>query len=56
MWSGECAAERINSLTIAIKRGMSAREILKVERVFEPALSLLVDATVDAAEDAMNKM
>ncbi|VUT24835.1 MAG: Coenzyme A disulfide reductase [Candidatus Methanolliviera sp. GoM_asphalt] len=54
--SGECAAERINSLTIAIKRGMSAREILKMERVFEPALSLLVDATVDAAEDAMNKM
>ncbi len=54
--SGECAAERINSLAIAIKRGMSAREILKMERVFEPALSLLVDATVDAAEDAMNKM
>ena len=54
--SGECAAERINSLAIAIKRGISAREILKMERVFEPALSLLVDATVDAAEDAMNKM
>jgi hypothetical protein len=35
---------------------MSTREILKMERVYEPALSLLVDATVDAAEDAMNKI
>lgn len=54
--SGECIGERINSLAIAIKRRMCAKEILKMERVFEPSLSLLVDATVDASEDAMNKM
>ena len=56
MASGECIGERVNALTIAIKREMSAKELLKMERIFEPSMSLLVDATVNAVEDAMKKM
>lgn len=54
--SGECVGERVNTLAVAIKKRMNAKELLKMERVFEPSMSLLVDATVSAVEDAMEKI
>lgn len=46
-------AERINELELAIKAGMSIKEICNMERSYDPSLALLKDVTIDAAEDAL---
>ena len=47
--SGETIAERINELTLAIKTGMAANDIVMRERCFEPSLTMVEDVIVDAA-------
>jgi len=54
--SEETVAERINLLTIAIMKELTAKELWLMERCFNPAVSLMTDAIVDAAMDALNKM
>jgi NADH oxidase (H2O2-forming) len=54
--SGECVADRLSEYSVAIRKGITAEELLSIERCFEPSLSLHVDATVDAVRDAMKKM
>ncbi len=46
-------AERVNELEVAIRTGMTAEEIRSMERCYDPSLALLVDGTIDAAEEAM---
>lgn len=46
-------AERVNELEVAIRAGMTAEEIRSMERCYDPSLALLVDGTIDAAEEAM---
>ena len=54
--SEETVAERINLLTIAVMKRLTAKELWLMERCFNPAVSLMTDAIVDAAMDALNKM
>ncbi len=51
--SAEGVAERINELNLAIKFGMTAKEICMNERCYDPSLALLKDVFVDAAENAL---
>ncbi|MCW3131106.1 MAG: FAD-dependent oxidoreductase [Candidatus Methanospirare jalkutatii] len=51
--SAEGVAERINELSLAIKFGMTAKEICMNERCYDPSLALLKDVFVDAAENAL---
>lgn len=53
--SGETIAERINELTLAIKTGVTANEIVMRERCFEPSLSMVEDVIVDAAIKALKQ-
>ncbi len=46
-------AERVNELEVAIRAGMTAEEMRNTERCYDPSLALLVDGTIDAAEEAM---
>jgi NADH oxidase (H2O2-forming) len=52
--SEETVAERINELTLAIRAGVTATDIIMRERCFDPALSMAEDVIVDAATNAMN--
>ncbi len=54
--SEETVPDRINTLTLAIQKGVTAKELWTLERCFNPPLSLLTDAVVEAARDALNKM
>ncbi|HUV02685.1 MAG TPA: FAD-dependent oxidoreductase [Desulfobacteria bacterium] len=47
--SEETVAERINELTLAIKTGITASDIVMRERCFEPSLTMVEDVIVDAA-------
>jgi NADH oxidase (H2O2-forming) len=51
--SEETVAERINELTLGIRAGVTAAEIVMRERCFDPALSMAEDVIVDAATNAM---
>ncbi|RZN37019.1 MAG: hypothetical protein EFT35_06975 [Methanophagales archaeon ANME-1-THS] len=46
-------AERVNEFTVAIRAGITARELRTMERSFDPSLAQLVDVTIDAAENAL---
>jgi len=46
-------AERINELTLGIKAGVTATDVVMRERCFDPALSMAEDVIVDAATNAM---
>ncbi|MBN1455653.1 MAG: FAD-dependent oxidoreductase [Methanomicrobia archaeon] len=50
--SEEGIAERINELTLAIKAGATALELIMRERCFEPSLTMVEDVIVDAAMKA----
>ncbi|RZN36882.1 MAG: hypothetical protein EFT35_07505 [Methanophagales archaeon ANME-1-THS] len=47
--SEETVAERINELTLAIRAGITARDIWMRERCFDPSLTMVEDVLVDAA-------
>jgi NADH oxidase (H2O2-forming) len=47
--SEETVAERINELTLAIKAGITATDVIMRERCFEPSLTMVEDVIVDAA-------
>jgi NADH oxidase (H2O2-forming) len=51
--SEETVAERINELTLGIKAGITAGDIVMRERCFDPALSMAEDVIVDAATNAL---
>jgi NADH oxidase (H2O2-forming) len=51
--SEETVAERINELTLGIRAGVTATDIVMRERCFDPALSMAEDVIVDAATNAM---
>jgi len=51
--SGETVAERINELTLAIRAGITARDIWMRERCFDPSLTMVEDVIVDAALKAV---
>jgi hypothetical protein len=40
-------------MAVAIRACVNAEDLRNTERCFDPSLSLLVDVTVDAAEDAL---
>lgn len=46
-------AERVNELAVAIRTGTTAAEMRNTERCYDPSLALLVDGTIDAAEEAL---
>jgi NADH oxidase (H2O2-forming) len=46
-------AERVNELAVAVRAGMTAAEMRNTERCYDPSLALLVDGTIDAAEEAL---
>ena len=46
-------AERVNELGVAIRAGMTAAEIRNMERSYDPSQALLIDVTIDAAEEAL---
>jgi len=50
--SQESVAERINELTLAIKAGTTAKDIWMRERCFDPSLTMVEGAIVDAAMNA----
>ena len=50
--SEETVAERINELTLAIKAGITATDLVMRERCFEPSLAMVEDVLVDAASKA----
>ncbi|MBN1762204.1 MAG: FAD-dependent oxidoreductase [Methanomicrobia archaeon] len=51
--SEETVAERINELTLAIKAGITASDLVMRERCFEPSLTMVEDVIVDAALKAL---
>jgi NADH oxidase (H2O2-forming) len=51
--SEDNVAERINELTLAIKMGITARDIWMRERCFDPSLTMVEDVVVDAAMNAV---
>jgi NADH oxidase (H2O2-forming) len=53
--SEETVAERINELTLAIKAGVTATELVMRERCFEPSLAMVEDVLVDAAVKALQR-
>ncbi len=46
-------SDRVNEMAVAIYAGVTAEDLRDVERCFDPSLSLLVDVTVDASQDAL---
>jgi NADH oxidase (H2O2-forming) len=46
-------SDRVNEMAVAIRAGITAEDLRNTERCFDPSLSLLVDVTVDAAQDAL---
>ncbi len=46
-------SDRVNEMAVAIRACVNAEDLRNTERCFDPSLSLLVDVTVDAAEDAL---
>lgn len=46
-------SDRVNEMAVAIRARVTAEDLRSTERCFDPSLSLLVDVTVDAAEDAL---
>jgi NADH oxidase (H2O2-forming) len=53
--SEETVAERINELTLAIKAGVTATDLVMRERCFEPSLTMVEDVLVDAAVKARQR-
>jgi NADH oxidase (H2O2-forming) len=53
--SEETVAERINELTLAIKTGITATDVVMRERCFEPSLTMVEDVIVDAALKALRQ-
>jgi NADH oxidase (H2O2-forming) len=51
--SEDAVAERINELTLGIKTGITARDILMRERCFDPSLTTVEDVIVGAAINAL---
>jgi len=53
--SEETVPERINELTLAIKAGVTATDLVMRERCFEPSLAMVEDVVVDAAVKAIKR-
>lgn len=53
--SEETVPERINELTLAIKAGITATELVMRERCFEPSLAMVEDVLVDAAAKTLHR-
>jgi NADH oxidase (H2O2-forming) len=51
--SEETVAERINELTLGIRTGITAKDIVMRERCFDPSLTMAEDVMVDAAANAI---
>jgi NADH oxidase (H2O2-forming) len=51
--SEEPVADRIDGLSIAIRKGMTARELRMMEKSFDPSVALHRDVMVDAADGAV---
>lgn len=51
--SEEIVADRIDGLCNAIRMGMTAKELSRMEKSFDPCVSLHRDVMVDAAEKAL---
>lgn len=51
--SEDMVADRIDGLGIAIKKGMTAKELSKMEKSFDPCVSLHRDVIIDVAEEAI---
>jgi NADH oxidase (H2O2-forming) len=51
--SEETVAERINELTLSIRLGITAKDILMRERCFDPSHTVVEDVIVDAATKAL---
>ena len=50
-------SDRVNEMAVAIRARVTAEDLKSTERCFDPSLSLLVDVTVDAAQEALkNKL
>ncbi len=54
--SEEMVADRIDGLCNVIRTGMTAKELSRMEKCFDPYVSLHRDVMVDAAEIAVDKM
>lgn len=54
--SEEIVADRIDGLCNVIRTGMTAKELSRMEKCFDPYVSLHRDVMVDAAEIAVDKM
>ena len=46
-------AERVNEFAVTIRAGITAAELRNMERCYDPSVALLIDVTIDAAEEAM---
>ena len=53
--SEETVAERINELTLTIREGITATDIVMRERCFEPSLTQVEDVIVDAAMKVLKR-
>jgi NADH oxidase (H2O2-forming) len=53
--SEEQVADRIDGLSLAIKSGLTAKDLHTMEKSFDPTVALHRDVMVDAAEDAIEK-
>ncbi|MHC1631236.1 MAG: FAD-dependent oxidoreductase [Methanotrichaceae archaeon] len=53
MLSEATVAERVNELAVAIRAGITAEDLRNSERCYDPSLSLLIDVTIDAAQEAL---
>jgi len=54
--SEEMVADRIDGLCNAIRKGMTAKELSRMEKSFDPCVSLHRDVMVDATEKAVDQL
>ncbi|MCE7697394.1 MAG: FAD-dependent oxidoreductase, partial [Methanobacterium paludis] len=52
----ETVAERVDTMAIAISKGVTCNELIGMEFSYAPPLSMVVDPFVQAAEDACEKL
>ena len=52
----ETVAERVDTMALAIAKGVKCDEITEMEFSYAPPVSMVVDPIVLAAEDALDKI
>jgi NADH oxidase (H2O2-forming) len=52
----ETVAERVDTMALAIAKGVNCEEITEMEFSYAPPVSMVVDPIVMAAEDAIENM